>query len=178
MRIIGGEFKGRRFNPPISKLPVRPTTDMAKEALFNVLQHRLEFEELKVLDLFGGTGNISLEFASRGVPSVTWVETNRICFRFFSDLIQELKLEEVISPVKSEVTRFLKRDSLKYDLIFADPPWDWKGMKTFPATVHNSGKLNNDGLFILEHRSDISFKEYPGFQFDKKYGSTVFSFIT
>lgn len=151
---------------------------MAKEALFNVLQHSLDFNDLKVLDLFGGTGNISLEFASRGVPNITWVEINRVCYKFFSDLIKEFDLNKKIKPIKSEVTRFLKRDSQRYDLIFADPPWDWKEMRTFPALIQESGRLEDDGLFILEHRSDIFFHEHPGFQYDKKYGSTVFSFFT
>jgi len=121
MRIISGSHKGRRLRAP-KNLPVRPTTDRSKEALFNILQNQYEWSEIKTLDLFSGTGNISYEFASRGVSSVTAVDQNRFCTAFISKSSKELELE--IQVIQSDVFKFIKDCSLEFDLIFADPPYD------------------------------------------------------
>ncbi|MCB0706191.1 MAG: RsmD family RNA methyltransferase [Saprospiraceae bacterium] len=124
MRIIGGTFKGRRFNPPANKWPTRPTTDYAKEALFNILYNRLDFESLKVLDLFGGTGNHSYEWISRGCRSVTYVDQFAPAVAFAKKISATLQIEEFIQIHKAEVFKFIQKDSNTYDLIFADPPYE------------------------------------------------------
>nr|WP_321452358.1 16S rRNA (guanine(966)-N(2))-methyltransferase RsmD [uncultured Carboxylicivirga sp.] len=176
MRIISGFLKGRRFSPPKS-FKARPTTDIARESLFNVLNNRIDFEDLKVLDLFGGTGSISYEFASRGCENITTVELNYNHLAFIKKTISEFELDKYIRPIKADAFKFMQRSSEKYDLIFADPPFDLKQFDTIPDHFFQQDLLNEDGLFILEHSDKKSFESHPNFVELKKYGKVHFSFF-
>ena len=176
MRIISGSHKGRKLRAP-KNLPVRPTTDRSKEALFNILQNQYEWSEIKTLDLFSGTGNISYEFASRGVSSVTSVDQNRFCAGFISIYSKELELE--IQVIQSDVFKFVKDCSLKFDLIFADPPYDIGEEKYFELIklIFKNKILNSRGSLVIEHSEKLNFKEHPGWKNSRNYGSNTFSFF-
>lgn len=174
MRIIGGRLKGLRFFPP-NNLPVRPTTDMAKEALFNILNNSIDFEDLKVLDLFSGTGNMSIEFASRGA-SVVSVDLNFACIKYLKDLAQKHGLQS-ISTFKADALKFLKDESEKYDLIFADPPYDLPLIPLIPKLVFERELLQTGGLLIVEHPSTKKLDDHPNFSEQRKYGYSSFSFF-
>jgi len=176
MRIISGKFRRRSIFPPKS-FRARPTTDVAKESLFNILENQLDIEELKVLDLFSGTGGISYEFASRGCEDITSVELNYMHFGFIKKTIAELKLEKEIKAVKSNAFVFIKHIKEQYDLIFADPPYDLKNLETLPDEIFNNNLLKPDGLLILEHSEQNNFNAHPNFTNHKKYGSVNFSFF-
>lgn len=177
MRIISGSLKGRRFSPPKS-FSARPTTDIARESLFNVLNNRIDFEELSVLDLFGGTGSISYEFASRGCEEVTIVELNYKHFSFIKSMINEFKLDNEITLIKADVFKFIKKCSIQYDLVFADPPFDLKDFDKIPERFFENDLLKDEGVFILEHSDKMSFDQHPQFSEVKKYGKVHFSFFT
>ncbi len=176
MRIVSGKLKGRRFSPPPS-FKARPTTDQARESLFNILNNFLDFEEQTVLDLFGGTGAMSYEFASRGSISVTTVEKSFPHFKFIKTTSEVLGLSDEIRIVKSDVFKFLQKDSNTYSLIFADPPFNLPDLAKIPELVMNSGLLNREGLFILEHGPDQNFDNNPLFQQKRNYGKVNFSFF-
>jgi len=175
MRIVGGKYKGRHFTPG-KKFKARPTTDMAKESLFNILQNTLDFEELKVLDLFAGTGSISFEFASRGCTDITTVEVHSDHAAFIREIIEKLN-EKSIKLVKTNAFVFAKRMDEQYDLIFADPPYDHPKLREVPDMVLMNNLLKPDGLFILEHSGDFNFSKLPQFRELRKYGSVHFSFF-
>jgi 16S rRNA (guanine966-N2)-methyltransferase len=175
MRIIGGTLKGLRLNPP-KNLPVRPTTDLAKEALFNILQNQIEFEGLKVLDLFSGTGNISLEFASREAAKVTAVDRSIHCVNYVKDTACQHGLIH-IKTYKADVFKFLDMETEKYDLIFADPPYDLNRIPEIPKIVFEKGLLNPDGMLIVEHQSLQNLSNHPAFVEQRKYGHSSFSFF-
>lgn len=175
MRIIGGRLKGLRLNPP-AKLPVRPTTDLAKEALFNILFNQFDFEKIRVLDLFSGTGNISLEFASRGVPEICSVDRDFGCINYLRSLIKQYDLPS-IKPVKSDVFKFLESETDQYDLIFADPPYDIPQLNVIAAKVLDRGLLKPGGYLIIEHPSMKKLDNHPLFLEQRKYGSSSFSFF-
>lgn len=175
MRIIGGTLKGQRLNPP-QNLPVRPTTDMAKEALFNILANRLDFENLKILDLFSGTGNISIEFASRGALEITAVDNDFGCIKYLTSIIKQFNIKAV-KAVKADVFKFLKNESSQYDLIFADPPYDLPALSTIPEVISNQKLLSDNGILIIEHPSTIKLDQYPNFVEQRKYGYSSFSFF-
>jgi 16S rRNA (guanine(966)-N(2))-methyltransferase RsmD len=175
MRIIGGKLKGLRLNPP-GNLPVRPTTDMAKEALFNILINRYDFEEIKVLDLFSGTGNISLEFASRGVQEIVAVDKSFSCFQYLKSTAKSLDLAS-IKPYKADVLKFLQQHSGKYTIIFADAPYDMPQLPTIPKIVFERDLLSPEGILIVEHPSTIKLDYYPQFKEQRKYGYSSFSFF-
>ena len=175
MRIVGGINKGRRFDPG-KKFKARPTTDMAKESLFNILQNQLDFEELKVLDLFSGTGSISFEFASRGCTDVTAVEVNASHVYFIKETIEKLK-ETSIRVIKTNAFVYAERMKVQYDLIFADPPYDHRDFEKVPEMIFRNNLLKEDGLFILEHSSSYDFAKHPQFINLRKYGSVNFSFF-
>ncbi|MGM0377173.1 MAG: RsmD family RNA methyltransferase [Bacteroidota bacterium] len=156
MRIVSGQLKGRRFSPPPS-FYARPTTDQARENLFNILNNLIDFEEQRVLDLFSGTGAISYEFASRGAREITCVEKNFGHFRFIKNTAKELGISPPLKAVKADVFKFLSRDKGSYSLIFADPPFDLPQLDTLPELVMNSGRLQKEGIFILEHGPDRNF---------------------
>ena len=176
MRIIGGEMKGRLFNPG-KNFKARPTTDFAKENLFNILNNRIDFEETKVLDLFAGTGSISFEFASRGCNSVTSVEMDHVHYAFISSVIKQLKLEKTIHLLRYDVLKFIPRCTENYDLIFADPPYQLKSLKEIPDLILKHGLINKDGMLILEHGKSDNFASHPNLFEEREYGSVHFSFF-
>ena len=151
MRIISGRFRGKVIHAP-AQLPVRPTTDYAKTGLFNILQHRFDLASVSVLDLFCGTGNIGYEFVSRGCRSLTCVDADARCVRFVKSMLQELEAATSV-VVRSDVLRFLENAAPGYDIIFADPPFDWDGKERIPEIVRRRGLLNEGGWLIVEHSS-------------------------
>lgn len=178
MRIISGEFKGRRFYPPADKWPTRPTTDFAKEGLFNVLQNRLEIDSLKVLDLFGGTGNHSFEFISRGCREVTYVDQHGPCISFVTKMSKELNIESSIRIVKDDVKKFIKACHTSFDYIFAGPPYPLPWLDEIPDLIFEAKLLKSDGIFVLEHNPNHNFSKHPNFAEARKYGDTIFSFFS
>lgn len=175
MRIIGGRLKGLRFNPP-NNLPVRPTTDLAKEALFNILNNLLDFEGLKVLDLFSGTGNIAMEFASRNAEKVTAVDRAAQCIFYLKDMAVKHKLTE-ITTFKADVFKFIEAETEQYDVIFADPPYELDKLPQIPNAVFTRHLLVPDGLLIVEHLSYQNLDNQPNFSEKRVYGNTAFSFF-
>ncbi|MCK5840085.1 MAG: RsmD family RNA methyltransferase [Bacteroidales bacterium] len=175
MRIVSGAFKGRRINPP-SNLQVRPTTDMAKESLFNILANNVTFEDIDVLDLFAGTGSISYEFVSRGCRSVTAIDNNSRCIDFIKKMAGDLKME-ILHAYRDNVFRFLKHNKKSYNLIFADPPYDLPGLVDIPDLVLNSLSLAKDGWFILEHPRRIMFSDHKYLIQHRQYGHVNFTFF-
>lgn len=176
MRIIGGELSGRLFKPG-KNFKARPTTDFARENLFNILANRIDFRETKVLDLFAGTGSISFEFASRGVTSVTTVEIDHVHYAFIANVAQQLQLEKVIRLLRYDVLKFIPRCTEKYDLIFADPPYQLKGLKEIPDLILKYNLINQEGLLILEHGKSDNFSTHPNLFEERIYGSVHFSFF-
>ncbi len=177
MRIIGGEFKGRRFNPPAKNWPTRPTTDFAKEGLFNILQNRIDFSSTKVLDLFGGTGNHSYEFISRGCQDVTYVDKFGGCVAFVKKTAQTLAIEDRLRIVKNDVFKFMKFTAEKYDYIFAGPPYPLPTLDTIPDRIFQHDVLAPDGLFVMEHNPNHDFQDHPNYLESRNYGTTIFSFF-
>jgi len=176
MRIISGKYKGRRISPP-KGLPVRPTTDMSKEALFNVLNNYFNFNGLKVLDLFAGTGNISYEFASRGCETITSVDGDFGCVKFIKQTADEFGFG--IAGVKSDVFKFVEKNKASYDIIFADPPYDLD-QATFEKLVElifANELLEEDGMMIIEHSKYTKLDHMINFSFKKVYGGSIFSFF-
>ncbi|MDF1574107.1 MAG: RsmD family RNA methyltransferase [Bacteroidales bacterium] len=176
MRIISGIFRGKRIHPP-GNFKARPTTDFAKENLFNILIHQYDLEEMDVLDLFSGTGSISYEFASRGARSVLAVEMAPSHFRFIQETGRSMKMEQ-LSVIMADVFKFLRKPVLSFDIIFADPPYDHPGLAGLPDLVLSTKILNKEGLFILEHPGNFSFTAHPRFQQHRKYGGVNFSFFS
>ena len=175
MRIIGGKYRGRLFRPG-KNFNARPTTDLAKESLFNILQNRLYYEELNALDLFSGTGSISFELASRGCRQILAIENNFQHYKFIRQTIEQLK-EEHIKVQKADVFRFLGKCTNQYDFIFADPPYDHKLFAQVPELVLSRHMIAPEGLFILEHSADYDFSTYAEFFELRRYGSVHFSFF-
>jgi len=174
MRIIGGEFGGRKFQPP-SKMPfTRPTTDMAKEGLFNILQHRLDISALETLDLFGGTGSISYELAYSGAKKLTIVEKDPVMVEFMSKTRSTLGLEN-LDIVKMDVLRYLAQCEMKFDFIFAGPPYAMPNIEDLPRIIFERKLLREKGWFVLEHTTKNDFKSFPHFSFARNYGTTIFS---
>jgi 16S rRNA (guanine(966)-N(2))-methyltransferase RsmD len=175
MRIVSGKYRGRKLQPPVN-LPVRPTTDFAKEGLFNVLNNMIDFESIRVLDLFSGTGSIGFEFLSRGAMEVTAIDSSQRCVDFIK------KTAEIfgacnIKAVKSNSFVFIKRMAAQYDVIFADPPYDLEGVEALPDLIYASGMLAEQGLLILEHSSGYRFEKHVNFHSHRQYGSVNFSFF-
>ncbi|MES2808279.1 MAG: RsmD family RNA methyltransferase [Bacteroidota bacterium] len=175
MRIIGGTLKGLRLNPP-KNLPVRPTTDLAKEALFNILQNQIEFDNIKVLDLFCGTGNITYEFASRGASMVVGVDRSIHCLNYVKDTARQHGLTQ-IKTFKADIFKYLQLETDKYDLIFADPPYDMNHIPEIPKIIFEKGLLSPGGLLIVEHQSMQNLSNHPAFTEQRKYGHSSFSFF-
>ena len=174
MRIIGGEHGGRKFNPP-SRMPyTRPTTDIAKEGLFNVLQHNLDFEELKTLDLFGGTGNISYELASRGVKDLTIVEKDNNMYEYIKKTASSLRIEN-LKAIKMDVFKYIDTCKDQFDFIFAGPPYALTNIDDIPRVIFEKQLLKKQGWFVLEHTPRNDYKSFPYYKNEKNYGTTVFS---
>lgn len=176
MRIISGKLKGRRFSPP-KNFSARPTTDIAKESLFNVLANRIDFEDLKALDLFSGTGSISYELASRECADVTSIELDPKHHAFIKSTIFELNIESQVIALRADVFRYLKKCSRKFDFIFADPPFTLSSIDQIPDLIFDMELLNEDGLFIIEHSNVNNFASHPHFLEVKNYGKVHFSFF-
>ena len=176
MRIISGKYKGRRLSAP-KNLPVRPTTDMAKESLFNILNNSYYFEDISVLDLFSGTGNISFEFASRGTDNITSVDQHYGCIKFINQINKEFDFN--INTVKSDVYKFLDKTKLQSDIVFADPPYDFskEDFSKIASSVFEKQLLKEDGLLIIEHSNQTDLSEHKNFSYQKRYGGNVFSFF-
>lgn len=176
MRIISGKYKSKRISAP-KNLPVRPTTDMAKESLFNILNNLYYFDAISVIDLFTGTGNISYEFASRGTETITAVDANFGCIKFINQTAKELDFD--INTFKSDVYKFLEKTPLKSDVIFADPPYDFDENEFLKIAniVFERNLLNEDGILIIEHSKHTDLTNHPKHSYDKRYGGNVFSFF-
>ncbi|WP_228851862.1 16S rRNA (guanine(966)-N(2))-methyltransferase RsmD [Aegicerativicinus sediminis] len=176
MRIISGTLKGRKINPP-KNLPVRPTTDMAKEGLFNILNNHYYFDELKVLDLFSGTGSIAYEFVSRGAPEVIAVDQDFKCIKFIEQTASKLELP--IRTIKLDVFKFLENNTQSFDVIFADPPYalDFDMFEKMVSLVIEKGMLKEEGQLIIEHSNKTDLSNLSSFINARNYGGTVFSFF-
>ncbi|MFP4060631.1 MAG: 16S rRNA (guanine(966)-N(2))-methyltransferase RsmD [Bacteroidales bacterium] len=175
MRIISGKYKGRQINPPKS-IRARPTTDYAKEALFNVLENRFDLEETNVLDLFAGTGNISFEFASRNVKRIVIVEKDRVHVSFIAKTVKNLQLAGV-DIIRGDVFQVLKRLNESFDIIFCDPPYHMEDIHLIPSLVMKNNLLTRDGILIIEHSSRVILKDLHGFVEHRYYGNVNFSFF-
>ena len=179
MRIVGGTRRRKQIVPP-RNFRARPTTDFAKENLFNVLQNRYDLEEATVLDLFSGTGSISYEFASRGAVRVVSVEMNPLHQRFIAETARELDFGQIQS-VKTNAFVYLRTmaglGDQQFDIVFADPPYDLVGIETLPGLVLGGGFVREGGIFVLEHSAEKDFSEYPNFCERRSYGSVQFSFF-
>lgn len=179
MRIISGSFRGKKITAP-SNLPVRPTTDFAKEGLFNVLNNQFDFDEISVLDLFSGIGSISLEFLSRGSKQVVAVDSEQKCVKFLEETTNQLNLKDSISVYLNDVTKFLKRNNQrKFEVVFADPPFDFEHEQYLEiiGLVMENGWLEENGILILEHSSRIRFEGHKNLIQNRKYGNVNFSFF-
>jgi len=161
MRVIGGKLKGRRFNPPADHWPTRPTTDYAKEALFNILNNQLDFEASRVLDLFGGTGSHSYEFVSRGCQDVTYVDKFPDATRFVRKTLQEFGIAEQVKVVQMDVFKFIGSATGQWDYIFAGPPYALPTIDTIPDLIFERNLLLPEGIFVLEHNPHHDFLEHP-----------------
>ncbi len=175
MRIISGKYNRRILRPP-KNLPVRPTTDMAKESLFNILSNKLDFRGTTVLDLFAGTGAISLEFVSRGSSNVVAVDSNQRCVSWIREAAKSLDMSE-LSALRSDVFKFIERTGATFDIVFADPPYDMEGIENISAKVFEHELLNPGGYLIIEHPKHIDFSGDPWFTDHRKYGKVNFSFF-
>ncbi len=174
MRIIGGNLKGREIKTPRG-LPVRPTTSFATEGLFNILNNRINYEEVSALDLFSGTGHISVELVSRGCKQITAVDKSIACYKHLLQTATAFNIP--LQAVKQDVFLFLKERKQPFDLIFADPPYDLPNMEELHRLVFENGLLNQGGVFILEHGSKKKFAHLSGFYQERKYGNVHFSFF-
>jgi len=176
MRIISGEFKGRRLQAP-KKLPVRPTTDMAKEALFNIINNQYYFDDISVLDLFSGTGNISYEFASRGTTDITCVDNDFGCVKFINETSDDFEMN--LKVIKSDVYKFLEQFTQKSTIIFADPPYNFneEEFAKIPSLIFENDLLEDDGVLIVEHSKHTKLNDLPHYSYGKSYGGNAFSFF-
>ena len=176
MRIISGKYKGRIITPP-RNFKARPTTDRARESLFNILNNEFDFESLAILDLFSGTGSIGFEFHSRGAEYVEMVEKNYVHFQHLQNVKHEFHMENV-RIIKGDVFLYLRKEHREFDLVFADPPFDLKEFAQVPELVLAAGLLKKNGLFILEHPSIHVFTAHPHFAQHRKYGGVNFTLFT
>lgn len=175
MRIIRGTHRGRKINTP-ANLPVRPTTDMAKESLFNILENHVYFEDLRVLDLYAGTGSISYEFASRESKLVVAVDINPKCISFINETASKFGFDK-LKAIRSSSIGFLERINEKFDVIFADPPYDLEGIEMVIEIVFKRDLLNEGGWLIVEHAGEKDFSSFTGFSQHRNYGKVNFSFF-
>jgi 16S rRNA (guanine(966)-N(2))-methyltransferase RsmD len=175
LRIISGKYRGRRINPPAG-FSARPTTDFARESLFNILANRIDFESVEVLDLFSGTGSIGFEFASRGAQNVHLIEKDFRSISFIKKTRAEMGIENM-KPVHVDVKAYLRACKFKYDIVFADPPYDLAWLMDIPDLVMGADILKKDGFFILEHPSRADFAGHRFFYEHRSYGSVNFSFF-
>ena len=175
MRIISGKYKGRRISAP-SNITARPTTDFAKEGLFNLLNNRIDFEGIDVLDLFAGTGSISIEFVSRDCKGVISIEQNDRHCNSIRKVCTDLKIDN-LSLLKTDVFKYIASCHTQFDMIFADPPYELEKLAGIPDLIFAHNLLKSDGLFVLEHSSKDSFENHPNFADHRNYGNVNFSFF-
>jgi 16S rRNA (guanine966-N2)-methyltransferase len=174
MRIVAGDMGGRRIEPP-SKMPhTRPTTDVAKEGLFNIINNNLEFDTLKTLDLFGGTGSITYELASRGARDLTIVEKDGPMYDFIKSTSLALRIEN-LRILKMDVFRFIDQCTETFDFIFAGPPYALQNIDDLPRLIFEKKIMNHSGWFILEHTPRNNYKKFPFYSTERNYGTTIFS---
>lgn len=176
MRIISGQYKSRKILAP-KNLPVRPTTDMAKESLFNILNNQFYFDDISVLDLFAGTGNISYEFASRGTKQITCVDKDFGCVKFINETAKKFEMQ--IQTIKSDVFKFLEKTTLKTNIIFADPPYSFSDdqFAKIPELIFQNNLLLDGGLLIIEHSKHTDLSSLSCYDYSKSYGGNMFSFF-
>lgn len=177
MRIIAGIYGGRKFNPPAKNWPTRPTTDISKEGLFNILQNMIDFEEVSMLDLFGGTGNHCYEFISRGCGNATYVDKHGPAVRFVEKMKREWNIGGRLSIFKMDVFKYIASCNKDYSYIFAGPPYPLPNLDEIPNIIFSSDILQHHGLFVLEHNPSHNFETHPNFVKSRKYGQTIFSFF-
>lgn len=175
MRIISGIFGGRRLSPP-KNITARPTTDFAKESLFNLIQNRFDMEDCEMLDLFAGTGGIGLEFVSRGARHVTAVEMAHVQQNFIIQTCKQLGIRN-LELIRGDVFRYIKSCGIKYDFIYADPPYALETLETIPDLIFEYGLLKENGVFVLEHSKSNDFANHPHFVEKRVYGSVNFTFF-
>jgi len=175
MRIISGKFRGKQLHPP-ANIPVRPTTDFAKESLFNILNNLIDIEEARVLDIFTGTGSISFEFVSRGCTHATAVDTSHKCIAFIQRTAESMKLDN-LKAVRADAFRFIQLPGPAYNLVFADPPYEMEKIDALPDVILNSPLLEENGWFVLEHSRNYDFSQHPMFSEHRNYGNVNFSFF-
>lgn len=173
MRIISGKYRSKRISAP-KNLPVRPTTDMAKEGIFNVINNSFYFENMVILDLFSGTGNVAYEFASRGAKAVTCVDNNYHCTSFIKSMVAEMEFDQ-ISVLKSDAIKYIDSTRSQFRLIYADPPYDLEGQREMIEKIMASNLLEEEGWLILEHDEYHHFEDIQGFEQQRRYGSVNFS---
>lgn len=177
MRIIGGELGGRKIAPP-SRMPhTRPTTDIAKEGLFNIIENNLDISSLKTLDLFGGTGSITYELASRGASELVIVEKDSSMYEFIRKTSASLGIKN-ITVVRSDAFRFIDQCPNKFDFIFAGPPYALNTIDELPSRIFQKQLLNTGGWFVLEHTPRNNYESFPGYSTQRHYGTTIFSIFT
>lgn len=176
MRIISGKWGGRRIHPPTKMPYTRPTTDIAKEGLFNILQNQIDFEDIHSLDLFGGTGAISYELASRGASELTIIEKDNQMFAFIKKNMAELGVQG-LKMVQSDVFKFLETCTHQYDFIFAGPPYALQTIDDLPKIIVSKKLIAPDGIFVLEHTPRNNYEGYAGYVKQRNYGTTIFSFF-
>ncbi|CAN5133170.1 16S rRNA (guanine(966)-N(2))-methyltransferase RsmD [soil metagenome] len=174
MRIISGSHKGRRISPPAKMPYTRPTTDIAKEGLFNIIQNNLDITSLETLDLFGGTGCISYELASRGAERLIIIEKDAAMHEFIKKTAAALSFDN-IKVIKMDVFKYLEHCTEKYDLVFAGPPYALPNMDALPVIIFKKQILNDNGWFIIEHTPAHSYKKLPFYRTERNYGTTIFS---
>jgi 16S rRNA (guanine(966)-N(2))-methyltransferase RsmD len=174
MRIIAGELGGRKFNPPTKMPHTRPTTDVAKEGLFNIIENNLDIASLKTLDLFGGTGSISYELASRGATDQTIVEKDAQMYGFIKKTSKQFGLDH-FKIIKMDVFRFIEQCGEKFDFIFAGPPYALTNIDELPRAIFEKKLLNEKGWFILEHTPRNNYNKFPFYKTERNYGTTIFS---
>ena len=175
MRIIQGKNKSKQIKAPAS-LPVRPTTDLGKESLFNILNNYFFFDKVTVLDLFAGTGNISYEFASRGTVSITAVDNYQGCTDFIRKIAEKMQFDQ-ITVIRGDAFSFVERSRQKFDIIFADPPYDLQGLEKIVEHVFANQLLKPSGWLVLEHSREYDFSQHPNFYEHRKYGKLNFTFL-
>lgn len=177
MRIIGGSKGGLVIRPPMKSWPTRPTTDIAKEALYNILMNRIDFSEVTMLDLFGGTGAHTFEFLSRGSPHVTYVDKYDKCASWVKAQIKEFGWQEHSKIIRLDVVKYLRSAQDEFDFIFADPPYSWSELGRLPDLIDDAKILSEKGLMVIEHGNNQNFKNQNSFTEERNYGQSVFSFF-
>jgi 16S rRNA (guanine966-N2)-methyltransferase len=177
MRIISGRYRGRKFNPPVSGWPTRPTTDFAREALFNILQNRMDFEGINALDLFAGSGGHSFELISRGAAHVNAVDKHRACCSFIKKVSEEWGIEDQLTVVNADVAAYIKKSKKTFDYIFADPPFSLSWIPKIPALIFDHSLLSSAGLLVIEHPCQLDMSDHPFFKESRVYSKLSFSFF-